>query len=148
MTFARTGMAIADAFINCWKWKYVYFAERPNTFIPEHIDKNWESFWPDPPFPSFPSGHAFQAGAASAVWIEIFGKNVPVSDSAHFGRNRDELRNTDFVPRHFDSISQIASEIALSRFYGGIHTPQDNDAGLQHGKTIGENINKLNWRKQ
>lgn len=147
MTYARTGMAIADAFINCWKWKYVYFAERPNTFIPEYMDKNWESFWPDPPFPSFPSGHAFQAGAAAAVWIEIFGNNVSVSDSAHYGRQRDELRNTDFVPRHFDSLSQIADEIAVSRFYGGIHTTQDNVAGLQNGKLVGENINKLNWRK-
>ncbi len=147
MAYARTGMAIADAFINCWKWKYVYFAERPNTFIPEQMDKNWESFWPDPPFPSFPSGHAFQAGAAAAVWIDIFGNTVSVSDSAHYGRSRDELRNTDFIPRQFDSLSQIADEIAVSRFYGGIHTPQDNAVGLKSGKLVGENINKLNWRK-
>ena len=148
VVYAQTGMAIADAFINCWKWKYIFFAERPNTFIPEHIDKNWESFWPDPPFPSFPSGHAFQAGAAAAVWINIFGNKLAVSDSAHYGRPRDELRNTDFVPRQFDSISQIAHEIAISRFYGGIHTGQDNTTGLEAGNKVGENVIKLNWRKQ
>lgn len=148
VVYAQTGMAIADAFINCWKWKYIFFAERPNTFIPEHIDKNWESFWPDPPFPSFPSGHAFQAGAAAAVWIAAFGNKLAVSDSAHYGRPRDELRNTDFVPRHFDSVSQIANEIAISRFYGGIHTNQDNATGLEAGSRVGDNVIKLNWRKK
>ncbi|WP_339664395.1 phosphoesterase, partial [Maribacter arcticus] len=46
--FAQVGMAVADAFINCWKWKYQFFTERPNTFIPKYIDEEWESFWPDP----------------------------------------------------------------------------------------------------
>ena len=30
--FARVGMSVADAFIKCWKWKYHFFSERPNTF--------------------------------------------------------------------------------------------------------------------
>ncbi|MEK7257978.1 MAG: phosphoesterase, partial [Bacteroidota bacterium] len=55
-TFAHVGLAVADAFTNCWKWKYQYFSERPNTYVVEHIDSTWESFWPDPPFPAFPSG--------------------------------------------------------------------------------------------
>jgi hypothetical protein len=55
------------------------------------------------------------------------------------------LRNVDFKPRSFHSFSQLAKEIADSRFYGGIHTPQDNEAGLAKGKIIAENILELHW---
>lgn len=71
-TFASVGMSVADAFIKCWKWKYQFFSERPNTFIPEFIDQKWESFWPDPPFPAFPSGHAIQAAAAAKALLGTF----------------------------------------------------------------------------
>ena len=27
-TYARVGMAVADAFRNCWKWKYIKWSER------------------------------------------------------------------------------------------------------------------------
>ena len=139
-TYARVGMAVADAFRNCWKWKYQFFTERANTFIPQHIDQRWESFWPDPPFPAFPSGHAIQASAAATVLTDLYGENFEFTDSAHVGRPRDEIRNTDFKARHFNSFWQVAEETANSRFYGGIHTPQDNAAGLEKGKVIAGNI--------
>lgn len=146
-TFARTGMAVADAFIDCWKWKYLFFSERPNNFIVQHIDQQWESFWPDPPFPAFPSGHAIQAAAAATVLTDLHGDHFAFTDSTHVGRKRDEQRNTDFRARHFTSFWAVAEETANSRFYGGIHTPQDNQAGLEKGKVIGMNINQLRWKK-
>lgn len=146
-TYARTGMAVADAFIKCWKWKYQFFSERPNTFIPQFIDIEWESFWPDPPFPSFPSGHAIQAATAATVMMDLYGNEFSFVDSAHVGRERDEVREVDFVAQEFDSFWQVAEETADSRFYGGIHTPQDNSVGLAKGKEIGENVNALKWKK-
>lgn len=146
-TYARLGIALADAFTNCWKWKYHYFSERPNTFVPKYIDPEWESFWPDPPFPAFPSGHAIQAGACATVLTELFGEPFAFTDSAHVGRERDELREVDFKARSFQSFRQMAEEVANSRFYGGIHTPQDNRVGLEQGRIIAENVNKLGWRK-
>ena len=146
-TYARLGMAVADAFRNCWKWKYQFFTERANTYVPQHIDVQWESFWPDPPFPAFPSGHAIQASAAATVLTDLYGDNFAFTDSAHVGRPRDEIRNTDFKARHFNSFWQAAEETAMSRFYGGIHTPQDNARGLEKGKVIGNNVNQLNWKK-
>ena len=146
-TYARLGMAVADAFRNCWKWKYQFFTERANTFVPQHIDQRWESFWPDPPFPAFPSGHAIQAAAAATVLTDLYGESFAFTDSAHVGRPRDEIRNTDFKARHFNSFWQAAEETAMSRFYGGIHTPQDNARGLEKGKIIGTNINGLTWKK-
>lgn len=145
--FAKMGMATADAFINCWKWKYHFFSERPNTFIPQFIDKEWESFWPDPPFPAFPSGHAIQAAAAATVLEDSFGKTFRFDDRAHEGRERDEVRDTDFVVRSFDTFWEAAQETADSRFYGGIHTPQDNKVGLEEGVKIALNVTSLNWEK-
>jgi len=144
-TYARIGMAVADAFRNCWKWKYEFFTERANTFVPQHIDERWESFWPDPPFPAFPSGHAIQAAAAATVLTDLYGDNFSFTDSAHAGRPKDEIRNTEFKARHFNSFWQAAEETAMSRFYGGIHTPQDNARGLEKGKLVGNNVNHLRW---
>ena len=146
-TYAKLGMAVSDAYRNCWKWKYLFFSERPNTFITEHIDQQWHSFWPDPPFPAFPSGHAIQAAAAATVLMDQYGEHFEFTDSLHANRNRDELRDTDFKVRHYTSFWQVAEETANSRFYGGIHTPQDNAKGLEKGKQIGENVNHLSWRK-
>lgn len=146
-TYAKTGMAVADAFIKCWEWKYHFFSERPNTYVPQFIDPEWESFWPDPPFPSFPSGHAIQAAAAATVLEDTFGKQFTFTDRAHEDRERDEVRDTDFVMRSFDSFWEAAQETADSRFYGGIHTQQDNEVGLEEGAKIARNVLQLNWKK-
>lgn len=145
-TYAKVGMSVADAFINCWKWKYQFFTERPNNYVNQHIDERWESFWPDPPFPAFPSGHAVQAAAAATVLTHLYGTTFSFTDNAHVGRKKDELRDVEFKARHFNSFWEVAEETAKSRFYGGIHTPQDNNRGLEKGKTIGENINQLKFR--
>ncbi|HEY0656187.1 MAG TPA: phosphatase PAP2 family protein [Chryseosolibacter sp.] len=144
-TYAKVGLAVADAFINCWKWKYHFYSERPSSYISKNIDEHWESFWPDPPFPSFPSGHATQAAAVAVVLAGLYGDNFEFTDDAHAGRPRDELRNVDFKPRSFKSFWSVAEETANSRFYGGIHFPQDNKVGLVEGSKIGANVNGLGW---
>lgn len=146
-TYAKVGLAVADAFINCWKWKYKFFTERPNNYVTQHINQRWESFWPDPPFPAFPSGHAIQAAATASVLAGIYGNNFTFTDDAHVGRKRDELRNVDYKARNYNSFWEVAQETANSRFYGGIHIPQDNERGLEKGKELGENINHLIWKK-
>lgn len=145
-TYARVGMAVADAFRNCWKWKYHFFSERPNTFIPANIDETWESFWPDPPFPAFPSGHAINAAAMATVMEDLY-EPFTFTDSSHVNRERDHVRDVDFIPRTFHDFWSVAEETANSRFYGGIHTPQDNEVGLQEGRKIAGHVNQLKWKK-
>ena len=147
-TLARAGMAVADAFINCWKWKYHYFSERPSSYIGKHINERWESFWPDPPFPAFPGGHATQSAATATVLADMYGEKFTITDSAHTARPRDEFRNVEYMPRTFYSFWQVARETADSRFFGGIHSPQDNDVGLAEGRKIGRNVNLLKWREE
>lgn len=145
-TYARVGISVADAFINCWKWKYHFFSERPNTFIPMNFDDTWESFWPDPPFPAFPSGHAIQAAAAATVLSDLHGDEFEFIDDSHVDRERDEVRDVDFKARSFTSFWDVALETAESRFYGGIHVPQDNEVGLSEGVKIAGHVNALHWK--
>ena len=146
-TYAKLGMSLADAFINCWKWKYHFFSERANNYLTEHVDQQWESFWPDPPFPAFPSGHAIQAAACATVLAGMYGDTIAFDDITHVGRKPDKLRKMEFKARHFNSFWQVAQETANSRFWGGIHTHQDNDVGLEQGKIIAQHVNELKWKK-
>ena len=147
--YARTGLAVADAFINCWKAKVIYFNERPSSYVKRNIDSTWVQFWPEPPFPAFPSGHSIQSAASATVLTDIFGNNFSFTDHSHDGKRRfDDVRflSLRYPARSFHSFWEAAQECAYSRFLGGIHTQQDNDAGAAEGKLIGENVNALKWR--
>jgi len=146
--YARTGLAVADAFINCWRAKTTYFNERPSSFVKKYIDSDWIQFWPEPPFPAFPSGHSIQSAAAATVLTELFGDSFSFTDDAHEGHRRyDDIRFLDlrYPARQFSSIWEAANECAYSRFLGGIHTQQDNDVGQQEGRKVGANVNALHW---
>lgn len=146
-TYARVGMAVADAFINCWRCKYQYYRERPSTFIAATIDAGWKPFWAEPPFPAFSSGHSTQAAAAATVLTSLYGDRFALTDSTHAGHGPDLITGVAFKPRSFGSFWEMAVECADSRFYGGIHTPFDNEVGLVEGKKIGHNVNALIWRR-
>jgi hypothetical protein len=147
--YARTGMAVADAFINCWKAKYTYFNLRPSKYISANV-RYWQPYWPEPPFPAFPSGHATQSAAAATVLTAIFGENFSFVDNTHQGHRRTDFQgafsNLKYPARSFSSFWQAADECAKSRFLGGIHTTQDNDVGQEEGAKIGANVNGLLWR--
>ncbi len=146
--YARVGLAVADAFINCWRTKYTYFNERPSSYVKKYIDETWVQFWPEPPFPAFPSGHSIHSAAAATVLTDLFGEPFSFTDHSHEGYRRyDDLRFLDltYPSRSFTSFWEAANECAYSRFLGGIHTQQDNDVGQQEGQKVGENVNALEW---
>ncbi|WP_337044223.1 vanadium-dependent haloperoxidase [Emticicia sp. 17c] len=145
-TYARVGMAVADAFINCWKCKYVYHAQRPWSFIFYNIATLWNLYWPEPPFPAFYSGHAAQAAAAAIVLTDMYGSPFEFTDNSHVGREMDNERVVEYKARHFYSFWHAARETADSRMYGGIHTCHDNEVGLSEGTKIAKNINALAWQ--
>jgi len=147
--YAKTGMAVADAFINCWKAKVVYFNERPSTFVKANINSLWTQFWPEPPFPAFPSGHSTQIFAAATVLTNVFGDNFSFTDHSHEGHRRyDDIRflNLKYPARTFNSFLDAAVECGYSRILGGIHTQQDNLVGMSMGQSVGQNINSLRWK--
>jgi uncharacterized repeat protein (TIGR01451 family) len=133
--YAKMGMSVSDAFVNCWKTKYAYNLMRPITYIRQYIDPTWTSLIATPPFPEYTSGHSTQSGAFSAVMAGLYGPNLTFTDNTHgasFGG-----------PRTFNSFDEAANEAAVSRLYGGIHYSFSNELGITVGKAVGSSINGI-----
>ncbi len=146
-TFARVGIATADAFINCWKCKYTYFSIRPAAYIRLTVDSTFVQYWPEPPFPAFISGHSTQGNATAAVLTDLYGGSFAFTDDTNAARPKDLTRNVEYKSRSFASFQEAAIECGYSRVLGGIHTRQDNETGLAVGAVIGANVNGLHWLK-
>lgn len=137
--YARIGVAVADAFIGCWRVKYEHNLLRPITYIRATIDPGWGNPLPlvTPPFPEYTSGHSVQSAAAAVVLTAQFGV-VPFVDHNHDQRG--------LAPRNFASFDEAAAEAALSRLYGGIHYRAAIERGLTQGRCIGERAAALPLR--
>lgn len=143
--FLRLGFSLNDAAVSCWADKYEYMVMRPNVYIQEFIDPEFQTnlypfiYWPNPSFPSYPSGHSTFSSAASGILIQHFGDDIDFTDRTHEGR-------TDFrgMPRHYSSISEMAEESAFSRVPLGVHMRMDCTEGYRLGHEISDAVNGLN----
>jgi hypothetical protein len=136
---ARLGIALADAFIACWRTKFEHDLLRPVTYIRRTIDPKWDPLMITPPFPEYPSGHSTQSGAAAVVLTHLFGENFAFEDATH---QRDGLAS-----RAFPSFWAAADEAGISRLYGGIHFRAAIERGLEQGRCVGAYANALGTRK-
>lgn len=136
---AALNVAMADAVISCWDTKYEFSYWRPITGIREAAgdgnpdtaaDAAWTPLLGTPNFPAYTSGHSTVSGAATAVLADFFG-----TDNVSFTL---PSQSPAFAARSYTSLSQMASESAASRLYGGIHWTFDNNVGLTAGTAVGE----------
>lgn len=142
--YAKVGMAVADAFIGCWRAKYIYNVLRPISYIQVVIDPTWNT--PNvtdpiltPPFPEYPSGHSTQSAAVAVVLTDLFGEDYAFTDETHALHG--------LPARSFSSFAAAANEAAFSRLYGGIHYRAAIEQGLAQGECIGNQVNTLYWDK-
>ncbi|MCB0648533.1 MAG: vanadium-dependent haloperoxidase [Saprospiraceae bacterium] len=140
--YARIGMAVHDAFVNCWKSKYEYNLVRPVTYIKKTIDPSFTTILATPPFPEYTSGHSVQSGATAAVLEGLFGLNYNFVDSTHAERT-----DINGAPRFFHSFEEFADEAAISRLYGGIHYRRAIDLGVDQGRKVGAEIMKIKFTR-
>jgi hypothetical protein len=138
-TYAKVGIAVADAFVACWNAKYRYNLVRPVTYIQRLIDPGWLPLLVTPPFPEYPSGHSVQSGAAFGALADLFGDDHPFDDHTHDNRG--------LPPRHFDSFTHAANEAAISRLYGGIHYRPAIELGVAQGRCIADTVTALPIRR-
>jgi PAP2 superfamily len=136
---ARLGVALADAFIGCWKAKFEFDLLRPVTYIRRFIDPDWESLLTTPPFPEYPSGHSTQSAAAAAVLTAVYGEAFAFEDETH---------KKDGLPaRAYPGFNAAAEEAGISRLYGGIHFRAAIERGLDQGRCIGAHAVALRTRR-
>lgn len=139
--YAKTAIALFDAFISCWDEKYRSNYIRPETVINANFDQEWRPYIQTPPFPSYTSGHSTISAAAAEVMSEYFGDNMTFIDTSllEFGINNRVIK----------TFREAAQEAGLSRLYGGIHYRFDLEAGNEAGKKIGILINsKLRMKRE
>lgn len=110
---AYEGAALADAAIAAWDAKFTYWWDRPVLTIRREWDPAWTSAIPTPPFPGYVSGHSTFSGASGALLSAFF-------------------------PDDAVALRAMATDAAMSRFYGGIHVRYDNEVGLDVGAAIAE----------
>ncbi|HEV2810186.1 MAG TPA: vanadium-dependent haloperoxidase, partial [Acidimicrobiales bacterium] len=127
-TYARVGIALHDAFLNCWAWKYRINLLRPISYVHDHIDPRWATFVNTPQFPEYTSGHSVASRAAATVLTDLLG-TVAFTDESHVARG--------MPARHFSSFLAAADEAARSRLFGGIHYPMGIEAGKAQGDQVG-----------
>lgn len=126
--FARLGVALHDAFLNCWTWKYRYNLLRPVSYVRDHVDPAWNTLVNTPQFPEYTSGHSVASGAAEVVLTSLLG-SFAFTDSSGLPRG--------LPARSFTSFTHAAEEAAVSRLYGGIHYPMGIEHGVAQGREIG-----------
>lgn len=128
--YTETSIALFDAFINCWYFKYKYNLVRPETVITKYFDPEWKTYIQTPAFPEYVSGHAVISAAAAEVLTSQFGDKFAYRDTSEseFG----------IAPRSFKSFRDAATEAGLSRVYGGIHYKNSCIVGTGVGMQIGQ----------
>jgi hypothetical protein len=132
--FAKTSIAIFEAFIQCWDEKYRSSLARPETIINTYIDPDWTPYLQAPPFPEYTCGHTTTSAAASEALTDVFGDNVSYTDTTEleFG----------VKSRTFNSFRHAAEENIWGRFYGGIHYHHSCVISNELGRKIGEYVSQ------
>lgn len=138
--FAKTSIALFDAFIQCWEEKYKYNTARPETVINKYIDPSWTPYLQTPPFPEYTCGHSTCSSAAAEALTSVFGDNFSYTDTSEleFG----------IKSRSFKSFRHAADENNWARFYGGIHFHQSCIVSTEYGKKVGRLVvDRLKMKK-
>ena len=132
--YAKTAIALFDAFIESWTAKYVYKTARPETIINKFFDKNWRPHLQTPPFPEYTCGHCTISAAAAEALTSVLGDHVAYTDTSEleFG-----IKN-----RSFKSFKDAAEENVLARFYGGIHFHNSCVVSHGFGTIVGDSVVK------
>jgi hypothetical protein len=103
---------------------------------------NWRPFLVTPPYPDYPCALPTATGASTEVLRRFFGTDA-VAFTRTFAAPPVPLPAplTDLpgksITRHFDSLSQAASEAASARVYAGIHFRLGCNAGVRTGTQVG-----------
>ncbi len=74
--YAKTSIALFDAFIQCWNIKYIYNTLRPETAINKYFDANWRPHLQTPPFPEYTCGHCTISAAAAETLTSVLRRSL------------------------------------------------------------------------
>ena len=133
LAYAKTGIAMFDVTTILFTHKYSFNLVRPITYIRNVMGhSNWLALFNTPPHPEFPAGHAVTGANVATILTDVFGENFQFENHSY-----DYL---NLPPRHYNSFSEMAQEMADSRVYAGIHYQATCDKSLVQGKKVAANV--------
>jgi hypothetical protein len=137
--YAKTSIALFDAFIHCWDAKFKYNTARPETVINKYFDADWQPYLQTPPFPEYTCGHSTCSSAAAESLTSVFGDNFAYTDTSEleFG----------IASRSYKSFRHASDENNWARFYGGLHFHNSCIISTEYGRKVGELVvNRLKMK--
>ena len=138
--YAKTSIALFEAFIQCWDVKYQYNTARPETIINKYFSADWQPYLQTPPFPEYTCGHSTCSSAAAEALTSVFGDNFSYTDTSEleFGIRSREYR----------SFRHASDENNWGRFYGGLHFHNSCIISTEYGRKVGDLVvNRLQMKK-
>ena len=100
---------------------------------------DWEPYLPTPPFPAYVSGHSAFTAAWARVMELVTGKpdfNFHVTVRRLYVEQRELAKP---VTLSYPTFAAAAEASGISRIWGGVHWPADNEHGQELGRKVGEN---------
>ena len=147
LAFAKSGIAVNDAFVVGFRTKYAFNLLRPITYIRNFTGHpTWSPLFATPNHPEFPSAHSFHAGGFLTGLADVFGDNFEFTDNTY--ANLSTSLGT-LQALTFHSFTELKKAIGDSRVYAGIHYAPSCAQGIQLGEKVGQNVlNTLKFLKE
>jgi hypothetical protein len=149
--FAKSGIAVNDAFVVGFIAKYEFYLLRPITYLRNFAGHPaWSPLFATPNHPEFPSAHSFHAGGFLTGLANVFGDNFEFTDNTYANMPTSLLPpGTTLQPITFHSFTELKNKIGESRVYAGIHYAPSCAKGIQLGEKVGQNVlNTLKFLKE
>jgi hypothetical protein len=146
--FGLLNLAMADGYIASWDTKFHYNFWRPVTAIqlaaddgnPDTVgDPTWTPLILTYPMPDYDSAHSVEGGAAAQVLADFFGTDaIPFTACSFTLPPGSRCGEPGVVVRPYATFSAAAAENGESRILVGIHFRDAVEAGIRHGRQIGQ----------
>jgi hypothetical protein len=143
--FALMYVSMHDSIQTTMASKYVYNLWRPITAIPNAgtdanpattADPTWTPLIPTPPYPAYASNMTSIATGAARALAKVLGTDQ-VAFSSTWKWTGAAGAGSDYT-RQYNTFSQLANDVGMSRIYGGIHYEFDVTAGTIVGNSVAD----------
>jgi hypothetical protein len=135
---AKLSIASFDAVASAFHAKFRYALIRPITYIRNVMGYNsWNAVYPTPQHPSYPE-ELNPLASTVAILESAVGTNYAI-----IGRIHNSLYGNFTYP----SLNTFLTDIAKARINGGVSFRFGTDAGIIQGRTVGQMINQLLFKK-
>jgi hypothetical protein len=151
LAFAKSGIAVNDAFVVGFITKYTFYLLRPITYLRNFAGHpTWSPLIATPNHPEFPSAHSFHAGGFLTGLADVFGDNFEFTDNTYANMPTSLLPpGTTLKALPFHSFTELKKAIGDSRVYAGIHYAPACTEGIQLGEKVAQNVlNTLKFLKE